>query len=127
MPVLAPTSVTYRDDDVFAANFAFGMALAAALVYVKWRGPAGFAPAIVYSFLGLAALIWFGPIVVRPFRWSGFSYPMRLLGILVLVLGLGWLAGHFPAVSRLRLVLIAAGWVAMLAVTTRTAYANWRT
>jgi len=113
-------------DDVFAAHFSFGMAMAAAVVYAKWRGTWGFSSLMLLCLLGLAALLLFGPIVLGSFRGSGSRYTIRLLGILVFVLGLGWLRGYFPGISQLRWVLAGAGGVALLAVMVRTAYVAWR-
>lgn len=115
-----------RDEDGFAAHFSFGMALAAAAVYAKWRGTWGFSPGVLYCFLGIAALLLFGAIVLGLCRWSGSSYAIRLLGILVFVSGLGWLGGHFPAISQLRWILAGAGWMALLIVAIWTCHTAWR-
>lgn len=116
-----------RHEDGFAAFFSFGMAAAAALVYVQWRGPWGFSSGLLYCFLGFAALLLFGPIVLRWSRRPPARYAVLLLGLLAVMTDVGWVAGYFPAVGRLRWVLATAGWAALLAAVVRTALAGWRT
>jgi len=118
--------VTAADRDLFAAQFAFGMALAAATVYAKWRGPIGFSAPLLFLFLGVAGLLLFVPILTRPFRWSASSYALRVLATLLVILGLGWLADSFPAVRELRWGLAALGALAWTIVVARAVLRSWR-
>ena len=101
-----------RRNDLAAAHFVLGMSIAAATIYVAWRGPWGASSTLLFLTLGLTALVAFGPIAGQTlFRRHGHT-PVLILAIFSGVVLISWAIGRAPLLAPAVWALAAGGWAA---------------
>lgn len=101
-----------RRNDLAAAHFVLGMSIAAATLYVVWRGPWGASSTLIFLTLGLTALVAFGPIPGQTLLRGHGSTPVLMLAMLSVVVLSGWVAGRMPVLAPAVWALAAGGWAA---------------
>ncbi len=99
-------------NDLAAAHFTLGMSIAAATIYVAWRGSLGASSTLLFLTLGLTALVAFGPVAGQTlFKREGLT-PVLPLAIFSGIVLLGWAAGRVPVLAPVAWALAAGGWAA---------------